>query len=288
MKPIPLYKMNEHHEAFLIWHDAIKKNYITPTGNTLLHVDQHDDMSNPVLRTSIHNVKQNKESLHSFTYDELGIGTFIYPAVYTRIFNLVYWILQPDDVTKAKHVEDLVLSTYQSEGKIFLINHHQSSDPRKIAFKRHDITLDDSIEVSQPVVLDIDIDYFSCVPYQNKPIRLEITREQFNKYNNNKYHLLRFEYASFTEQIKDQYFLVLNQSEHVVIRQFASVSKSEIVKRIDWLIDWLQAHKITPLITEICRDTYSGFIPDDQREFTEDYLIEKLETIYEFKPVYFE
>lgn len=287
MKPIPLYKMDEHHEAFLIWHDAIKKNYLAPSGNTLLHIDQHSDMDSPVLRTSIHNLKNDKESLHRFTYDELGIGTFIYPAVYTRIIDTVYWILQPDDVSKAKPVEELVLSSYQSEGKILLINHEQSSDPRKISFKRQDITLDESIVVSQPVVLDIDIDYFSCVSYQNEPIRLEITREQYEKYNRNKYHLLRFEYSSYTEQIEDQYFIVLNQSAQIVIRQFACVSKSEIVKRIDALIDWLQAHMIAPVITEICRDTYSGFIPDDQREFTEEYLIEKLETIYEFKPVYF-
>ena len=86
MQYTPFFKIEEHHEAFLVWHDAIKRKFLPKKGNTLLHVDQHSDLAKPVLRTSINELKLEKEALLSFTYDELGIGNYIFPAVFTGIF----------------------------------------------------------------------------------------------------------------------------------------------------------------------------------------------------------
>lgn len=47
MNKIPFYIIEEHHEAFLIWHYAIIKGLINKNRNTLLHIDEHSDMLLP-------------------------------------------------------------------------------------------------------------------------------------------------------------------------------------------------------------------------------------------------
>lgn len=277
---IPLYRMNEHHEAFMIWNDAIDKKYLPQSGNALLHVDQHSDMSKPVLRTPITELKKSKEEIRSFTYNELGIGAFIYPAVYLGIFDTVYWLLQQDDFSVPKPLQEYVLSTYQNQGKIFQINQAKPSAPGSVCFKRRDLTIEESLKTTQSLVLDIDVDYFSCTTYQNKLIQIEITQKQFEDFNSDKYHLLRFEYFCYTKKVANQYFMIFNQSEDIVIRPKAMVSNNQVVERVNAFSDWLKRNEINPAIIDICRDTYSGYAPDSQRKFIEDNIIAKLEEIY--------
>ena len=41
---IPTIIIDEHNEAFYIWHYFIEKKFINRTENYLLHVDHHEDM----------------------------------------------------------------------------------------------------------------------------------------------------------------------------------------------------------------------------------------------------
>ncbi len=252
----------------------------------LLHVDQHSDMARPVLRTSINELKLEKEALLSFTYDELGIGNYILPAVFTGIFNTVYWMQHLDPASKTKPTQEFILSTYKNEGKIFLINKKNSSERTGIPYRRRDFTVKEPLRHTQPLVLDIDIDYFSCNVYQNRLIRLEITRDQFERFNDNKYHLMRFEYSCYSEQVDDQFFMVFNQSEDIVIRPPAKVSKNQILHRIDGFVEWLSENHINPNIVEICRNTFSEYTPKDQREFIEEKLESKLGTLYNLQETF--
>lgn len=285
IESIPLYRMDEHHEAFMIWNDAIDKKYLPQSGNALLHVDQHSDMSKPTLRTPITELKKSKKEIQRFTYNELGIGAFIYPAVYVGIFDTVYWLLQKDDFSEPTPLKEYILSTYQNEGKIFQINQAKPSASGSVCFKRRDLTIEESLKVNQSLVLDIDVDYFSCNPYQNKLIQLEITQKQFEDFNNNKYHPLRFEYSCYTKRVADQYFMVFNQSEDIVIRSDAMVSDSQVIERINVFGDWLKRNQIAPAIIDICRDTYAGYVPDSQRKLIEDNIITKLEQIYSIQHI---
>lgn len=284
MSSIPLYIIEEHHEAFLIWYEAIQKKHLPAKNNTLLHVDHHSDMLKPILRTSIHELTLDAQELRRFTYEELKIGDFIYPAIYQGLFNTIIWLLQPDEIAVPAPAKKYVLSTYLNEGKIFLINQVKAFTPRSVSFIRYDITIEDTINPPpQPIVLDIDLDYFSTMGYQNNLIRLEITQQQYEEFNNNKYHPLRFEYHCFTEQIEDRYFMVFNQSEDIVIRNSGQVSNDEILERIDKICKWLTKNQISPAIAVICRDSYSGYIPADQREFIEQNLLTALESLYDFQ-----
>ena len=44
MSKIPVYIMEEHHEAFYYWNYFIECGLIPPKHNYLLHIDHHDDM----------------------------------------------------------------------------------------------------------------------------------------------------------------------------------------------------------------------------------------------------
>lgn len=149
-----------------------------------------------------------------------------------------------------------------------------------LSFKRRDLTIEESLKINQSLVLDIDVDYFSCNPCQNKLIQLEITHRQFEDFNSDKYNPLCFEYSCYIKKLADQYFMVFNQSEDIVIRPHAMVSNNQVIERINAFGDWLKRNQINPAIIDICRDTYAGYVPDSQRKFIEDNIITKLEEIY--------
>jgi hypothetical protein len=50
VKTVPLYILEEHHEAFLIWNYARQKGIIPEINNSLFHFDSHSDMGIPFLR----------------------------------------------------------------------------------------------------------------------------------------------------------------------------------------------------------------------------------------------
>src|SRR5215472_9699272 len=89
---IPLFRLEEHHEAFLVWHYAIARQLMPASQNILLHVDEHSDWATPRLRRSIESAGSTLSGIAAFTYAELDIGSFIWPAIYKGIFAEVYWM----------------------------------------------------------------------------------------------------------------------------------------------------------------------------------------------------
>ena len=111
MDKVPLYIIEEHHEAFLIWNHAVTEKLIKPSKNILLHLDEHSDMGAPVFLTSMKSLRKNVKDLHTFTYNELKIENFIVAAVFKRIFNKIYWLGHKDNGRKPdveKNVRSLI------------------------------------------------------------------------------------------------------------------------------------------------------------------------------------
>lgn len=87
---VPLFVVEEHHEAFLVWQYAIKMKMISPEKNVLIHLDEHSDSDVPKFDYSIHDITDNFNKAIEFTYNQLNIANFIIPSFYLGIFDEFY------------------------------------------------------------------------------------------------------------------------------------------------------------------------------------------------------
>jgi hypothetical protein len=280
-----LFLLEEHHEAFFAWHYAKNLNLISEV-NSLLHFDFHPDMTLPYLRTSIYNLNNSLPDINNFTYSEIGIGNFIYPAIAQRLINRMYWFF-PESLRFQKMKNDLYVSTYNSEGKIFLssiyppnpMQDRQSLD--KIHFEMFFSLLDDEFKDDQNLILDIDLDYFSCELYNKKTNdKIEISANEYFNFINDKYHFLRITGNYRAAEIDNKYYLFPNTTMGFQVDTGEIVSETEIIKRIDRLCNFLVNQNINPSIIDISRSEISGFTPKSQCNFIMENLIKELKDIY--------
>ncbi|NOU18116.1 MAG: hypothetical protein HOO91_11230 [Bacteroidales bacterium] len=284
-KKVPVYIIEEHHEAFIIWNYAIENKLISREKNRLVHIDEHSDMNIPRFNSSINDLNSDIHKIKQFTYQELAIASFIMPAIYLGIFNNIIWIKQNHKKTTRKGSTCFVRS-YNKQGKRLLSGRGKDSakdNSDSKTFKFYHKTIEALPSNYGKIILDIDLDYFSCSgsPNDNDEIIIEITKDEYIKFNNDKYHRLRYLNLGRIETLeeKGKYFYVINYYNEIYPNPL-KVDNETIIKRINLLIDTLQSKKCNPAIITICRSRYSGFTPVDQWEFIENILIEKLKEIY--------
>ncbi|NOU17763.1 MAG: hypothetical protein HOO91_09415 [Bacteroidales bacterium] len=279
---IPAFIIEEHHEAFIVWNYAIQHGIIPPRENILFHVDEHSDMGTPRFNRSIHELNGDIQEIKDFTYSELGIAGFIIPAVYKSIFNKVYWIRQKHRVEKTKGTKMYVRS-YNQAGKRLMSGKVKDlkeikEDPDRVFFDYH-LEPIQTVPSKKRVVLDIDLDYFSCSgnPNELNELYLEITKEEYDNFKKNNYHRLRyFGIGKVDAEIKgEKYFYVLNNYREIYPNEFR-VSENEILVRIENFVNNIITKSVKPSIISICRSRYSGYTPDDQWKYIEDTLLQHL------------
>ncbi len=305
MKKSPLFIIEEHHEAFFVWNYCIHKGFIKPDHNCLLHVDSHSDFSIPTLKTSIDSLNGNIQKIHEFTYDELSISTFLIAAVYQGIFNQVTWLDQvknvkskelfsPDKLLKGghdfsikdkKYVEAFVQAR-GNDGKTLMVK--KLTPKIKVLqyagrkdFSYHYMSTNEKLKTEYPIVLDIDLDYFSCIsnPRKTTELKLEISQETYTLLKD-PYHPVNLLMTKPTvKKIENRYFAFFSEPDKDYVSE-TKVDKIEIVSRIDSFVDFLRYNHVQPQIIDICRSRYSGYTPLDQWEFIENNLIKALKKLY--------
>lgn len=297
-KPIPTFIIEEHHEAFVVWNYAIQHGMIPPTGNTLFHVDEHSDMGTPRFNRSIHELNGDIKGIKNFALKELDIGGFIIPSIYMEIYNKVFWIKQKHRRQIFRGV-GMYVRSYNREGKKLISdkinikgniadNNGKWDGTDSICYRYYKRTIE-KIPSSTKVILDIDLDYFSCSgnPNELEEIYIEITKDEYNDYQNNLYHRLNFFVLGkkiHAKETKGKYYYVINQYNEIYPCDL-KVNKKEISKRIDSFTSTLKQKKIQPLIVNICRSRHSGFTPSDQWNFIEEMLLSNLNAIYNVKHI---
>ncbi len=130
-------------------------------------------------------------------------------------------------------------------------------------------------------LLSIDLDFFSCIKKPLPQGKIEITRNEYRKFQNNPYHFLRLNVGLVAEAIEENnnYFIQFN-NYHRRPKYNLEVSMEKADERIDKLTNFLRAHSIAPRIITISRSRYSGFTPLSQWEDIEAHLLSALRDIY--------
>lgn len=284
-KIVPIYTIEEHNEAFLLWHHAIAKGFIPAKNNTLLHVDEHSDMGNPRVNESFDELGGDIKKVRQLTFNELSIANFIKPAIYLGIINKVYWIRQ--DVTKARFKQLFVKSLGDTGRKLIsgaaksLRKVTESKESKIQIFSYFQKPLS-AFPKNSRAILDIDLDYFSCSgdPVEDTTTRIEITQAEYENFISNPYHKIRFFGHHITaEKQQNHYFFLINDFKENY--QYAQkVNEQKVLDRIDSFINELVDRNVKPGIITLCRSRLSGYTPSDQWNLIENKLLDKLALIY--------
>jgi hypothetical protein len=266
MVPIPVHIVEEHHEALIVWRDAIGAGVISPKGNSILHVDEHSDMALPKTQTPIQEAFDH--DIRGLVYRELHIGNFLYAAIYVEAFNRVYWLRQNHDNLHRSQI--LSVLSIDGAGRtlqaIPFENPHRFFDSDRKTFRFTYVEPEETLEFSSsPMILDIDLDYFSCDNSAGESWEIEITKDASVSLQDplNKLRLIGTGFMSVEER-DGKYFL-----SRTAIAKDLRVSESSIRERIDALIRFLERNKIQPALIDICRSRLSGYTPHDQWQWIE-------------------
>jgi hypothetical protein len=285
MEKVKTIVVEEHNEAFIAWQYAINKEIIPAIGNVLIHVDEHSDMVTPRFNQTIHDLSQDLDVIKSFTYSELGIASFIVPAVYLGIYDEVYWIKQKHRSLTQSSFE-MFVSSYNNAGKKLISGKQYDVSMKMLSgsrlFNYHRVPLG-CVNNHDNLVLDIDLDYFSCTgnPIQAEEVYIEITREEYYKFLENPYHRIRFIGIGKieVEMNEGKYYYVLNYYNELYPNPLR-VDEHDILIRIKDFVDQLNILDLKPRLIDICRSRFSGYTPADQWQYIEANLLSALGQIY--------
>lgn len=288
---VPLFIIEEHHEAWFIWNYGYFNGFIRPFGNTLLHVDAHEDMGISRFNASVDELEDDLQKIYTYGCQELGIASFIIPAIYRGIINNYTFLGRYDAYCGKK--QNRFAASWQSRGKYFetgevkpFLRKYLESGENKWGqyqfYSCQEIGLAGRFTTSQPLILDIDLDYFSCDnSLSSAKSKIEITKEAYLDFTNNRYHPLRImPAAAFSVGKEDeQYYLYYTERQEE--QDLKKVSTDTIDKRIDRFIDFLRNNNLKPGLIDICRSRFSGYTPADQWKYIEDKLLEGLSRLYD-------
>jgi hypothetical protein len=287
---VKLFLIEEHNEAFFIWNYAVLKKIIPPTGNTLMHIDEHSDSDVPRFRYTIDELDGDLKRLFDFTYNELTISNFIIPALYRRIYNNILNISQIHKNKKNKEIKNIFIRSVNDEGRILIAGKETEEiknlkDNKRASVTVTNQTIEDDLDCVSGVVLDIDLDYFSCdeTPQQFRNDKVEITKDEYYRILNNRYHHIRFSPngGSMVKIINDEdkFYLVFFDYPYIIPSRL-KVTKSEIDKRISMVEDFLRNHNIKPVLIDVCRSRYSAYTPPEQMEYIQRNLLTMLKNLF--------
>jgi len=287
--PIPIYIIEEHHEAFVVWNKAISEKIIPAQNNILFHFDEHTDLGVPSFNRSIQGLSNNFNSIVNFTFKEMGIASFIVPSIYLGIINQYYWFKYDNENTSNKRSICYVIS-YNNDG-LKLISGKVSDLPKKVEFKNMRIfkRFDNSIysiPANKRVLLDIDLDFFSCTGFPRllNEFQIEITKREYECFKKNRYHPIYYSGVSNTFAIKKngKYYYLINYYRYTY-PMYQKKSLDQISERIKVFGQQLKIKNVHPAVITICRSRHSGYTPEDQWMEIEKLLLTELSVVYNVK-----
>ncbi len=281
---IPYALFEEHHEAFYYWGLAVEKGWIAPRGNTLFHVDHHDDMESGAYPHNFETPFSSLQERKEFTYHCLGIADFIVPALYEQLFDSLYMMkaVLPKPFGQEQRLVQL------SDGNClracayipFLhAEYKKSNHPNYRFFSYYEGSLSDTPPMDN-VVLDIDLDYF-CWDDSLRTVgakRIELTKEGFEDYQNNPYHPFRILPRKLLDAVEENGRYYLQYQEPLNMEAIAD--EERIQKRMDRFFQWMSQQPWQPRFLSVCRSAHSGYLPAVRAAFVERQFMRGLEQLW--------
>ncbi|PST84255.1 hypothetical protein C7T94_05915 [Pedobacter yulinensis] len=279
-----LVVVEEHHEAFIAWAGALQQERIQK-GGVLLHFDDHADFRTPVFEQSIARLlEQPLAQIEELVYKEFKIDTFIAPAMYLGLFNTYAWIRQ--DMRQSADMP-LFIRSYNGAGKRLLMGKNTVDDTadtrgfRSAKWSAADFATQ-TLRIDGSLVLDIDLDYFSCCvnPSAENSVVIEITENEYLDFTGNRYHYLNFITGFIKAQAQGgRYFYILNGYTQKYESE-REVTSDVILDRIEAFAAALRQKQLEPDLITICRSRISGFTPPGQWRFIEKNVLDALGDLY--------
>lgn len=287
---IPVSIMNEHNDAFFHWYFFRERGYIDKENNYLLHIDHHDDMELGAYNRDLTDMPDTPEQAFEFAEDALGIADFIFPAVCAGLFSTVHIVksLTECSLSSEEMFVKLCDTNRLAAGKyvpFFHSDKQKENDSRYRFYKYKTEGLGKSgiLKEVKNMVLDIDLDYF-CWDNSLKSVpekRIEITEKAYYDFCMNREHPFRIlpRKLLFVKEENGKYYLVYREN----YSPGAQVSEETIAMRIERLAERLIISGAMPSAIDICRSSYSGYLPAYAAEYTEKKFCECLSRVYDIE-----
>ena len=298
---IPIIVMEEHKEAYYVWHIFSEMGRIGKFQNILLHVDHHEDNLGGVYNVEIDKLPKDLEFSKYLSYEEFGIANFIVPAVYERMFTKWICVLrdgyevhtekkyfgcrQKEVGGKRKSVLSELVSTAISDEEKKLIEENEKkgllSDVRVVDWLAGG--LGEYGDFSAPVVLDIDLDYFCWSDTLKNGVErtVEITAQAWEKFKENPYDCFRVMPDLFIRIYESggKYYLTL-LNNRLYTEEDEEMSEKILLERLDKFFAWLKKQKFVPAAIDICRSRISGYLNTDYFPLVENEVLRRLDELY--------
>jgi hypothetical protein len=277
--------MEEHNEAFIAWHHSIRKE--SGVQFSLIHVDEHSDLCPPRFYSPLPNKASSMDAVARFVFDQMTNYEFIVPLALEGMIREIIWIHREED----PEVVAYLAGTNSSANSWYFFQPLKRKDMllARIRQMRSNFALVDFaqrktsavIRPRWPVLLDIDLDYFSCRNQADDVRRIELSESEVKSYCSDRYHYLRVELGARAKVLKDngRYYLVLREYPDATPAPLIA-SDTQISERIAALQCFLRSNAIQPRIITICRSAFSAYSHFEQVDHIQELLFEALRSIY--------
>ncbi|MDR2755390.1 MAG: UPF0489 family protein [Planctomycetaceae bacterium] len=266
--------VEEHHEVFPIWlHYFRKKKDVTPM--TLLRFDAHDDLRTGFFATDLRQLPNDEISLQKIIHSEFHFDDYILPAVYLGIFDHIIWMRPEVLFGGSGSSEQKYVRSWQDAGKSLILGNGQSPniDAKHFTLKTGSLQTSDLLQNID--ILDIEYDYFYCVRSPCVAQRLEITHEEYRRYETGNYHFARLHFRTIAEKQDGRFYLVF-YPYHCSFPSPLEIDNVTLSDSVHRFCETLINSETSPKLITLCRAVHSGYCRQEQALIIEEILLDQL------------